>query len=316
MMDGELTNVTSEPRFYIFAFSTSKHQRMIILSVILLIYLIILSGNLLIISLICLVRRLHTPMYFFLCNLSTLDIMYVTTTLPKLMYVCSTGDHVVSYTACMAQMYLYITLADTECFLLTAMAIDRYVAICYPLHYSLIMSKTICGLLAFPAWFMSSVNASIMTYFVHNLTYIDLVEIKNFFCDLKAMMNTSISDITTLNTLIILNAVLIGVIPSCMISASYACIIHTVLKIKSPGGRWKTFSSCSSHITIVVVYYGSAMSVYLQKSLVQDLVLSMMYVTLVPTLNPIVYSLRNRDIKGALHMIIHRKRTWPSEKNI
>ncbi|KAG8544312.1 hypothetical protein GDO81_022707 [Engystomops pustulosus] len=276
----------------------------------LLIYLVTLSGNLLIISLICLEPRLHTPMYFFLCNLSTLDIVYVSTILPKLMYVCHTGDHVMSYTSCMTQMYLFITFGDTECFLLTSMAFDRYVAICFPLHYSLIMSKWVCVLLLFPAWFMASVNASIITWYVHNLTFIDLVYVKNFFCELKALMNASMRDTTSLNTFITVAAMFVGVTPSCLILLSYIRIIYTVLKIKSLAGRWKTFSSCSSHLTIVVVFYGCGMTLYLSQSLEQEIILSLMFVTLVPMLNPLVYSLRNKDIREAIRRRIDNKITF------
>ncbi|KAG8544743.1 hypothetical protein GDO81_021974 [Engystomops pustulosus] len=306
-MNVEKTNFTSKPTFYVFAFSTSENQRLIILLIILLIYIITLSGNLLIIALICLEPRLHTPMYFFLCNLSTLDIMYVSTTLPKLMYVCHTGDHVMSYTSCMTQMYLFLTFGDVECFLLTSMAIDRYVAICFPLHYSLIMSKWVCVLLLFPAWFMAFVNASIITWYIHNLTFIDLADVKNFFCDLKALMNASMSDTTSLNTYVTVAAMFIGVTPSCLILLSYACIIYTVLKIKSSDGRWKTFSSCSSHITIVIVFYGCGMTLYLSQSLEQEIILSLMFVTLVPMLNPLIYSLRNKDITWAIKRRIDNK---------
>ncbi|XP_040271849.1 olfactory receptor 1G1-like [Bufo bufo] len=307
----EITNGTSEPTFYVFAFSTSETERITIVTAVLLIYLLILSGNLLIISLICLELQLHTSMYFFLCNLSTLDILYVSTTLPKLIYISHTSDHVMSYTGCLAQLYLYLFFCDTECFLLTAMAIDRYVAICFPLHYSLIMSKQVCVLLAIPAWFMASVNASLLTCYAHNLTFYGLIEVKNFFCDIKALLNASISDTTSLRKFIIVDAMFVGVFPSCLILASYVCIIHTVLKIKSSHGRWKMFSSCTSHITIVVVYFGSAISLYLTNSLEQDLVLSMMFITLVPMLNPLVYSLRNKDIIRTLKQIIHAKKTCP-----
>ncbi|KAG8541256.1 hypothetical protein GDO81_029397 [Engystomops pustulosus] len=306
-MSIEKSNITSEPVFYIFAFSTTQNQRLIILVTVLLVYLIILSGNLLIIALISLEPRLHTPMYFFLCNLYTLDIMFVSTTLPKLMYICLTGDHVMSYTSCMAQMYLSVAFGDTESFLLTSMAIDRYVAVCFPLHYSLIMSKKICGLQVFPAWFMSLINAFILTYFTYNLSYFELVEVKNFFCELKSLMNVSISDATSLKISITVAVMYVGIISSCMILASYVRIIHTVQKIKSSAGRWKTFSSCSSHITIVVVFYGSWMTLYLSQSLEQELILSLMFVTLVPMLNPLVYSLRNKDITEAIRRRIDKK---------
>ncbi|KAG8545717.1 hypothetical protein GDO81_020439 [Engystomops pustulosus] len=303
----ERSNITSEPVFYIFAFSESENQRLIILVTVLLIYLIILSGNLLIISLISLEPRLHTPMYFFLCNLSTLDIVFSSTTLPKLMYICLTGDHVVSYASCLAQMYLSIAFGDLECFLLTSMAIDRYVAVCFPLHYSLIMSKKVCGLLVFPAWFMSMVNSSILTSLTCNLSYFGLVEVKNFFCELKSLMNITISDTTSLKISITVAVMYVALIPSCMILASYVCIIRTVLKIKSLAGRWKTFSSCSSHITIVIAFYGCGMTLYMSQSHEQELILSLMFYTLVPMLNPLVYSLRNKDITWAIRRRMNKK---------
>ncbi|KAG9467434.1 hypothetical protein GDO78_014950 [Eleutherodactylus coqui] len=308
-MGGKLTNDTSEPVFYIFAFSTPENGRIIILAAVLLIYLIILSGNLLIISLIYLEPPLRTPMYFFLCNLSTLDILYVSTTLPKFIYICHTGDHIMSHPACLAQLYLYIWFTNTECFLLTAMAVDRYVAVCFPLHYSLIMSKQVCVLLAFPAWFMAAVNASIVTSVSYNLKLLGLIKVENFFCDIKVLIIATFSDTISLRIIIIVDIVFVGVIPSCLIFASYICIIYTVLKIKSSIGRWKTFSSCSSHLTIVILYFGSAISLHLQNSLEQDVVLSMIFVTLVPMLNPLVYSLRNKDIIQAIRRIIYRKRT-------
>ncbi|KAG9462678.1 hypothetical protein GDO78_023330 [Eleutherodactylus coqui] len=306
-MDKELTNNTLHSVFYIFAFSTSEIGRIMILAAVLLIYFIILSGNLLIITLICLDPRLSTPMYLFLCNLSTLDILYVSTTLPKLIYICHTGDHLMSHPTCLAQLYLYLWFGNTEAYLLTAMAIDRYVAVCFPLHYSLIMSKRVCVLLAFPAWFMSAINASIMTSLSYNLKFFAVVKVRNFFCDIKALITAAINDTKPLWKLIFVNTVTVSLIPTSLIFASYTCIICTVLKIKSSVGRWKTFSSCSSHITIVVLYFGSAISLYMTHSLEQDVVLTVIFVTLVPMLNPLVYSLRNKDIKQAIRLIIHRK---------
>ncbi|KAG9467433.1 hypothetical protein GDO78_014949, partial [Eleutherodactylus coqui] len=307
-MNKELTNVTLQSVFYMFAFSASENGKILILTAILLIYLIILSGNLPIISLICFEPQLRTPMYFFLCNLSTLDILYVSTTLPKLVYICHTGNHIMSHSACLTQLYLFVWFGNTESYLLTAMAIDRYVAVCFPLHYSLIMSKRVYVLLAFSAWFMASVNATIMTALSYNLRFFEVVEVQNFFCDIKALIIAAINDTMPLRTLIFVNIVIIGVIPACLIFASYVCIICTVLKIKSSVGRWKTFSSCSSHITIVVLYFGPALTLYMTHSQEQDVVLTVIFVTLVPMLNPLVYSLRNKDIKQAIRRIIHRKR--------
>lgn len=306
-MYGEVQNDTSEAEFYIYSFSTSENGRMILLTIVLLGYLSILAGNFTIISLICLNPQLHTSMYFFLFNLSVLDILYVSTTLPKLLYISYTCDHFVSYKACIVQLYLFLLFADTESFLLASMAIDRYVAICFPLHYSLIMNKQACIFLAFPAWFMASVNALILTCFVCSLSFFGVVKIQNFFCDLKALLIASSSDTTFLRKFIIVDGMCIGSVPFLLIMTSYVCIIRTILKIKSSAGRRKTFSSCSSHITIVVLYYGSAMSLYMQYSQAQDSILSVIFVTLVPMLNPLVYSLRNDDIRRAIKKITHSK---------
>ncbi|CAI9584750.1 unnamed protein product [Staurois parvus] len=313
-MDGQSTNSTSKIGFHILAFSTSENGRFLLLAVIFLVYFVILIGNILILTLVCLVPQLHTSMYFFLSNLSVLDNFYVSTTLPKLLYITNTGDHYVSYNNCITQLFYFLFFADTESFLLVTMAIDRYVAICFPLHYSLIMNRRVCVLLAFPAWFMAMVNALILTCFIHELTFIGIKEIDNFFCDLKALITASSSDKNFLRKFILVDGMFIGAVPMLLILTSYACIISTILKIKSSVGRKKTFSSCTSHIIIVVVYYGSALSVYMQYSLQQDKqdkVFAVMFVTLVPMLNPIVYSLRNKDITRALQRAVSGFKTIP-----
>lgn len=308
-MNGELTNDSLKTGFYILSFSTSTNGQYILLAVILLAYFLILIGNILILTLVCLVSQLHTSMYFFLSNLSVLDNLYVSTTLPKLLYITNTGDHVVSYNACIAQLYCFLFFADTESFLLATMAIDRYVAICFPLHYTLIISNRVCVLLAFPAWFLAAVNAFILTWLVHGLTFTGLKEVDNFFCDLKALITVSSSDTNFLRTFILIDGMFIGAVPLLLILTSYTCIITTIVKIKSSDGRRKAFSSCTSHIIIVSVYYGSALCLYMQYSLAQDKLFSVMFVTLVPLLNPIVYSLRNKDITSALKNTVNGCKT-------
>nr|DBA30204.1 TPA: hypothetical protein GDO54_006217 [Pyxicephalus adspersus] len=311
-MNEQLANRSNDNiGFHILAFPTSKKGQFILLTVFLMVYLIILIGNILILSLVCLVPQLHTSMYFFLSNLSVLDNFYVSTTLPKLIYITNTGDHAVSYNDCMAQLYFFLFFADTESFLLATMAVDRYVAICLPLHYPLIMSKQVCVLLAFPAWFMAAVNALMLTCFVHGLTFTGWKEVDNFFCDLKAVLTVSSSDTYFLRTFILVDGMFIGAVPMLLILTTYVGIISTIMKIKSSGGRKKTFSSCTSHIIIVVVYYGSALCLYMQYSLEQDKLFAIMFVTLVPMLNPIVYSLRNKDITRAIQRTVKGSKTIP-----
>ncbi|XP_077327701.1 olfactory receptor 1496-like [Lithobates pipiens] len=311
-MNGQLTNSTSNTGFHILAFSTSENGQFLLLAVILLVYLIILIGNNLILTLVCLVPQLHTSMYFFLSNLSVVDNLYVSTTVPKLLYITNTGDHFMSYNACMAQLYYFLFFADTESFLLTAMAVDRYVAICFPLHYAVIMNRRVCVLLAFPAWFMAAVNALILTSFAHDLTFTGIKEVDNFFCDLKALLTVSSSDTHFLRGFILVDGMFIGAVPMLLILTSYARIISTILKIKSSVGRKKKFFSCTSHIIIVVVYYGSALCLYMQYSLHQDKVFAVMFITLVPMLNPIVYSLRNKDITRVIQRTVSGIRTMPA----
>ncbi|XP_063786003.1 olfactory receptor 5V1-like [Pseudophryne corroboree] len=308
-MDGVILNDTSEMEFYILAFSTSENGRIVLLLAIVLTYLLILSGNLIIIVLVCLVSQLHTSMYFFLCNLSILDIFYVSTTLPKLLYITYTGDHAVSYIASITQLCLFLFFADVEIFLLTTMAFDRYVAICFPLHYWLIMSKRVCALLAFPAWFIAAINALIFTWFAIGLRFSHSIEVNNFLCELKALLIISSSDTTFLKKCIMFDAVLVGFAPLTLILTSYGCIISTILKIQSLVGRRKAFSSCTSHLTVVVLYFSSAITLYVQYSQEQDKLLSVMFATLSPMLNPLVYSLRNKDIRRAMATVFHGKKS-------
>ncbi|KAM4675830.1 olfactory receptor 2T29-like [Discoglossus pictus] len=246
-------------------------------------------------------------MYFFLCNLSVLDILYISSTLPKLLFISYTGNNRTSFAECITQLYFFLFFADTESFLLTSMAFDRYVAICMPLHYSMIMNKNSCGLLAFTAWFMGAVNAWILTRFVIELSFCGLNEINNFFCDLKALLTISCSDTSYLRHFIFVDGTCIGAIPLFLTLASYVCIISTVFKIRTSDGRFKAFSSCTSHLTAVILYYGSALCLYMRSSPEQDKYLSLLFVTLVPVFNPLVYSLRNKDILGAMKKV---KKEW------
>ncbi|KAM9311998.1 olfactory receptor 5V1-like [Gastrophryne carolinensis] len=298
------TNESLVMVFHISAFSTTKILQFLLSLLLLLLYLIVVFGNVVILTLVSIVSQLQTSMYFFLCNLAVLDILYVSTILPKLLYISFTGDHALSYNACITQLYLFLFFADTESFLLGTMAFDRFTAICFPLHYSVIMSKKNCVLLALPAWCMAAINAFMLTCFVRSLTFTGFCKVNNFFCDLKALIVISASDTKFLRKFIFVDGTFIGGVPVLLILNSYICIIITILKIKTSGGRAKTFSSCTSHITIVALYYGSAFCLYMQYSPELDKLLSIMFVTLVPMLNPIVYTLRNRDIKQALQKII------------
>ncbi|KAG8441076.1 hypothetical protein GDO86_006716 [Hymenochirus boettgeri] len=286
--------------FHLLALSTSPQERFMIFTGCFLVYSMTVLVNLLIISLVYQVSQLHTSMYFFLCNLSVLDILYTSSTLPKLLFFLCSGDGAVSYNACIGQLYFFLFCADTESFLLTSMAVDRYVAICKPLQYSLIMDKKTWALLAVPAWCMAAVNSLILTKLVTDLSFCGFNQLGNFFCDLKALLSISCSDTLYIRTFIRIDGMFVGVVPCCITIASYSCIISAILKIKTSEGRLKAFSSCSSHISVVILFYASALSLYMRYSQEGDMLCSVMFVTLVPMLNPLIYSLRNKDIHRAM----------------
>ncbi|OCT90107.1 hypothetical protein XELAEV_18018723mg [Xenopus laevis] len=294
-MNKNTKNGTLHTVFHIVAFSMSSEERLLFFTGFLAIYLIAVTGNLLIIYLVYLNPRLHTPMYFFLCNLSILDILYISSTLPKLLYIIYTGDRSVSYNACLTQLHFFDFFADAEPFLITSMAIDRYVAVCKPLHYSLIISKRTHIVLAATAWCVAAVNALMLSWLVFGLTFCDFNKVNNFFCDLKALLSVSCQDTTYARNVILAEFMCIGVVPLGLTLASYVSIIYTILKIQSSEGRLKAFSSCSSHLSLVILYYGSASCLYLRNSEEGDLLFSLMFVILVPFFNPLIYSLRNKD---------------------
>ncbi|OCT90106.1 hypothetical protein XELAEV_18018722mg [Xenopus laevis] len=304
-MNENTKNSTLQTVFHILAFSASSEKRLLLFTVLLTIYLIAVTGNLVIIYLVFFMPRLQTSMYFFICNLSILDILYISSTLPKLLYIIYTGDHSVSYNACLTQLYFFLFFADTESFLITSMAIDRYVAICKPLHYSLIMNKRTCALLAVLAWCMAAVNALILSWLIFGLSFRDFSNINNFFCDLKALLSISCHDTTYARRFILVDGMCIGVAPFGLTLASYVFIISTILKIRSSEGRMKAFSSCSSHLCLVILYYGSALCLYMRYSEEGDLLFSLLFVILVPFFNPLIYSLRNKDILSSLNRVLN-----------
>ncbi|OCT90105.1 hypothetical protein XELAEV_18018721mg [Xenopus laevis] len=308
-MNKNARNDTLQIIFHILAFSTYSEERLLLFTGLLAIYLMAITVNVIIIYLVYRMPWLHTSMYFFLCNLSTLDVLYISSTLPKLLYIICTGDNSVSYNACLTQLYFFLFFADTESLLISSMAIDRYVAVCKPLHYSLIMNKRTCALIAALAWCMSAVNALILSWLIFDLHFVDINEINNFFCDLKALLSISSDDTTYARRFILVDGTCIGVVPFGITLVSYVSIISTILKIQSSEGRVKAFSSCSSHLALVVLYYGSTLSLYFRNSEEGDLLFSFIFVILVPFFNPLIYSLRNKDILRSLRKVLYCNKT-------
>ncbi|KAM8972396.1 olfactory receptor 5V1-like [Pelodytes ibericus] len=307
-MSEDVKNSTSNGDFHLIAFSRYTGGQLILFTATLLMFLLATLGNLSITVLCFLEPQLHTPMYFFLCNLSVQDILYVTSILPKLMAITATLDTSISFPDCIAQMFVFVCCVSTEFFLLASMAYDRYIAICVPLRYSLIMNKKICALMATVSWLLGALNSTMYSVLICNLSFCNSKEINHLFCDVKTMMLLSCSDFEYIGTIIHVEGALWGFAPFVMILVSYAYIISTILKIKTSAGRLKIFSRCSSHLTVVIVFCVTSITLNMKPTLEsyqeQDKLLSMLYVALVPMLNPLVYTLRNKEVLKAV------KKTW------
>ncbi|MBZ3878053.1 Olfactory receptor 18 [Sciurus carolinensis] len=273
-------------------------------------YLVTLLGNLFIILSVSSDSHLHTPMYFFLSNLSLADICFISTTVPKMLANIQTHSRAISYVGCLTQMSLFIIFACMDDMLLTVMAYDRFVAICQPLHYQVIMNPRLCGLLVLVSFFLGLLES-----LLHNLVGLPLtnsksVEIANFFCEPSQVLSFSCSDTLTKNTVKCFVGAFYGFLPLSGICFSYYKIVSTILRIPSSSGKYKTFSTCGSHLSVVCLFYGTGIGVYLlsdQSSFNRKGALaSVMYTVVTPMLNPFVYSLSNKDIKNALRRM-HRR---------
>ncbi|EPQ11460.1 Olfactory receptor 1J4 [Myotis brandtii] len=271
-------------------------------------YLTTLLGNLLIILLIRLDSRLHTPMYFFLSHLAFSDISLSSVTVPKMLRNMQTWQQSISYGGCISQLYFFIHFAGVDNFILAVMAYDRYVAICHPLYYTTIMREGLCALLVAGSWIVACVHALIHTLLLVRLSFCADNTITHFFCDLTALLKLSCSD-TSLNELVIFTeGGMIFFLCFGVISCSYIRIGTIILRVPSTKRLYKAFSTCGSHLFVVSLYYGTLASVYFSSTSwgSKDIIASVMYTVVTPMLNPFIYSLRNRDIKQALEMCVNR----------
>lgn len=299
-----LWNWTSEADFILAGLSSDEKIQALLFVIFFLLYLISLGGNLAIIVTIWTERKLHTPMYFFLGNLSFLDICYSSVTVPKLLLGLVGGKSEISYRGCMTQLYFYVSCCSTECLLLSVMGFDRYVAICDPMHYTITMSKDKCLQLAAGLWFVGFATSIIHTIFTARLPYCNSHRISHFFCDIPPMLKLACSD-TFLNEILILTAGgFLGLSSFALTLVSYIQIILTILKIHTNVGRRRAFSTCASHLMVVIIFFGSISFMYMRPtssySLEQDQLVSLLYAVVTPALNPIIYTLRNKEVKIAL----------------
>ena len=290
----------------------SEHQNLFYV-LFLAMYITTVLGNLLILVLICLDPHLHTPMYLFLSNLSFSDLCFSSVTMPKLLQNMQSRDPSIPYAGCLTQMYFFLFFADLESFLLVAMAYDRYVAICFPLHYTAIMGPRLCLSLLVLSWVLTTFHAMLHTLLMARLHFCEDNVIPHFFCDMSALLKLSCSDTRVNELVIFITGGLILVIPFLLIITSYARIVSSTLKVPSARGIRKAFSTCGSHLTVVSLFYGTVIGLYLcpsaNNSTVKETVMAMMYNVVTPMLNPFIYSLRNRDMKGALGRVFWRKKT-------
>ncbi|XP_004384506.1 olfactory receptor 7A5-like [Trichechus manatus latirostris] len=301
-------NQTRVSEFMLLGLSEETKMQPLLFGLFLSMYLITFIGNLLIILAIITDSHLHTPMYFFLSNLSFVDICFTSTTVPKMLLNIWTQSKVITYEGCLSQMYFFMFFGQLENLLLTVMAYDRFVAICHPLHYRVIMNPKLCGLLLLASSLLSASDSLLHDLMILRLPFCIELEIPHFFCELNQVVQLACSG-TFPNDLVMYFATgLLGVIPLTGIFFSYSKIVSTILKISSASGKYKAFSTCGSHISVVFLFYGTFVGVYLSSAATQisrkTAIASVMYTVITPMLNPFIYSLRNKDIKQALKNLI------------
>ncbi|XP_069805783.1 olfactory receptor 5AR1-like [Dendropsophus ebraccatus] len=299
-------NQTSHGRFILLGTSTVLYLQIIFFLIFLLMYIITLSANVLLVIVVTINSKLQTPMYFFLCNLSIIDICFSSTIVPHILRNTISKDRSISLLACALQMYFHLALGCTECIILAIMAYDRFVAICKPLHYRNIIGKKLCCCLAAGSWSFGFMNSALHVVLTFQLPYCRSHYVNHFFCEIPPFLRMSCKD-TWLNEIAMYIAA--GLIATCsfiLTLISYIHIISTILKIRSSQGRQKAFSTCVSHLTVVLLYYGTIMIVYLRPhseySSEIDKTVSILYTVVTPMLNPIIYSMRNKDVKGTIGM--------------
>lgn len=308
MKNGSLSLCTE---FTLVAFSSLAELQLVLFFVFLVIYLFTVGGNLLIICVIWATPSLHTPMYFFLVNLSFLEMCYISSVVPQMLVHLLVKSKTISVGCCAAQMYVFTILGLTECCLLAAMAYDRFVAICYPLHYTLRMGPSVCLKLAGASWMTGTVVESVQTTWIFTLPFCGAGNIQHFFCDIMPVVKLACVD-TSQNEIVLFIVSLIFIMSPCLfILCSYVRILLTILRMPSAAGRHKAFSTCSSHILVVSLFYGTALFTYLQpKSLHTpdtDKATAVMYTVVTPALNPVIYTLRNKEVKEAFRRGTLRK---------
>ncbi|KAM4034409.1 olfactory receptor 5AR1-like [Anomaloglossus baeobatrachus] len=309
MYKGTSRNESHAMQFTILCFSDLPHLQIPLFIIFLTIYLNVIFGNTAVLFAIVSDPHLHTPMYILLSNLSVLDISYISTTLPNLLIMLSTQHKIMSLVGCITQMYFFIFFACMEMNILAVMAYDRYVAVCHPLHYTVLMSLRTCLVVIISIWFAALLEPVSFTILVANLSFCSSNQIDHFFCDVSPLLKLSCSDTTYVNMATYILGALVGMSTFFMTLVSYIYIVFNIMNIHSVVGRSKTFSTCASHLTSVLLYYGTTMSLYMRPTSMyspsQDKFFSLLYIVLIPLLNPVIYTLKNKQFKDAFKKLIN-----------
>ncbi|XP_032765757.1 olfactory receptor 7D4-like [Rattus rattus] len=300
-------NQTSTLEFLLLGLSQDPEHQPMLFGLFLLMFVVTVLGNLLIILVVSIDSHLHTPMYFFLSNLSFSDICFITTTIPKMLVNIQTQSKSITYAECITQMYFFMVFAGVDIFLLSVMAYDQFVAICHPLHYPVIMNPHLSGLLVLVSWFISFSYSLIQSLLMLPLSFCTNQIIKHFYCEHATVLTIACSN-TLINYIILYILIcVLGFVPFSGILYSYSKIVSSILRIPSTDGKYKAFSTCGSHLSVVSLFYGTGLGVYLSSdassSSEKGMVASVMYTVVTPMLNPFIYSLRNKDIKKALQAL-------------
>ncbi|CAI9596665.1 unnamed protein product [Staurois parvus] len=301
-------NQSTVTEFILLGLSSDPFIQILLFHIFLVAYMITLTGNFLLILAVKTDKRLHTSMYIFLSSLSFLDICYTSSIVPKTLVNFLSLRKSISFTGCAVQFFFSLFLGETECLLLAFMAYDRYVAICIPLHYNMIMNTTVSFRMISISWLTGCVISSVDTYFTFSLTFCGPNTINHFFCELPLLLQLSCSDISALNIIKLVGTTILLFIPLALILISYIRIITTVMTIRL--GRSKAFSTCISHLVVVVIFYGTAMFIWAWpfSSRDTDKRVAVFYAVITPMLNPLIYSLRNKDVQKAIRQLIRAKK--------
>ncbi|XP_068107727.1 olfactory receptor 1M1-like [Hyperolius riggenbachi] len=303
----DCANHTSSDMFILLGLSEVPHLQVICFLLFLVMYILTVLGNVLLLLVVRINSNLQTPMYFLLRNLSVIDFGFSSSVVPEILVNTLSKDRSISLVGCAVQMFAYVALGQTECILLAVMAYDRFAAICKPLHYNTIMNKTLCVYLVAGSWSFCCITSTMHVVLIFVKPFFHSIHINHFFCEIPLLLQISCRDTRLNQALVYVTAVIIVVCSFFLIIISYLNIVSTILKIRSSRGRQKTFSTCSSHLMVVAIYFGTIMFIYLRPSSTHspesDRIFSMLYTAVTPMLNPFIYSVRNKEVKGTVKRI-------------